>query len=158
VRKQAQSRHCFVCGIDNPFGLKMKFYTISPGIVETHYTAGEHHQGYPGIVHGGIIASMLDEVMGRVFMGDENPRFMVTGELKIKYRKPVPLGQVLTLRGEAVKDNGRVAKAIGTISGPDGTLLVEGEILVVNIPQHLIPPMDNQTLGWQVYPDQEVEG
>jgi hypothetical protein len=35
---------------------------------------------------------------------------------------------------------------------------VEGEILVVNIPQHLIPPMDNQTLGWQVYPDQEVEG
>lgn len=157
MKKQAQSRHCFVCGVENPFGLKMKFYTIAPGVVETHYTAHEHHQGYPGIVHGGIIASMMDEVMGRVFMGEENPRFMVTGELKIRYRKPVPIGQELTLRGEAVKDNGRIAKATGCIMASDGTVLVEGEILVVNIPNHLIQPVDNESLGWRVYPDQEVE-
>ena len=56
-------------------------------------------QGYPGVVHGGIIASMMDEVMGRVFMGGAIDRFMVTAELKIRYRKPVPILQKFNLEG-----------------------------------------------------------
>ncbi len=155
MKKQAQSSHCFVCGVENPSGLKMRFYDIAPGIVESTFTVSELYQGYPGVVHGGIIASMMDEVMGRVFMGADDPRFMVTAELKIRYRKPVPIQQKLTLRGQAVRDNGRVARATGTIHGPDGDLLVEGEIVVANIPERLVPPMDNETLGWKVYPDQE---
>lgn len=158
MKKQAQSSHCFVCGVENPFGLKMKFYDIAPGIVELTITVSELYQGYPGMVHGGIIASMMDEVMGRVFMGTDDPRFMVTAELKIRYRKPVPIQQNLILRGEAVRDNGRIARATGTIHGPDGTLLVEGEIVVANIPERLVPPINHKSLGWKVYPDQEEIG
>lgn len=87
--KQATSTHCFVCGVQNPSGLHMHFYNVSPGEVEANYTVSETYNGYPGIVHGGIIASMLDETMGRVFMETDPTRFMVTAELKIRYRLPV---------------------------------------------------------------------
>lgn len=153
LKKQAQSRDCFVCGVQNAYGLHMRFYEPEPGVVETNYIVDEHFQGYPGVVHGGIIASMMDEAMGRVFMGDNPPRFMVTAELKIRYRKPVPTSQPLKIRGELVSDNGRVGRAIGTIHGSKGELLVEGEIVVANIPQTLNPVDDYSNSGWQVYPD-----
>ena len=76
----------------------MHFYTIAPGEVEAHHILTDHYQGYPGVVHGGIIASMLDEVMGRVFMEGDPPRFMVTAELKIRYKKPVPVNTPLKLK------------------------------------------------------------
>ncbi len=155
MKKQAQSRDCFVCGVENRFGLHMKFYEPEPGVVETTYTVAEHFQGYPGVVHGGILASMMDEVMGRVFMGDNPPRFMVTAELKIRYRRPVPTNQPLTLRGKAIHDHGRIARAEGTIHSADGTLLVEGEIVVANIPPELNKAQDYAALGWKLYPDQE---
>lgn len=153
MEKQASSLHCFVCGVENAVGLKMKFFTKEPGIVEANYTVSEQYQGYPGIVHGGVIASMLDEVMGRVFMQDEPPRFMVTAELKIRYRKPVPINTPLLLRGKGIKDNGRIATAVGEIIGPDGSTLVQGEITVANIPQAMVTSVDYEALGWKVYPD-----
>ncbi len=153
IKKQAQSRDCFVCGVQNTYGLHMKFYEAEPGVVEANYTVDEHFQGYPGVVHGGIIASKMDEAMGRVFMGDNPPRFMVTAELKIRYRKPVPTSQPLVIRGVSVSDNGRVGRAIGTIHDSKGQLLVEGEIVVADIPQTLNPVDDYSNSGWQVYPD-----
>jgi len=155
VSKQAQARHCFVCGVDNPTGLRMKFYDLEPGIVEATYTVEERFQGYPGVVHGGIIASMMDEVMGRVFMGGGATRFMVTAELKLRYRKPVPVGKPLILRGKAVTDNGRVGRAEGYISDENGDILVQGEIVVANIPAALQSIDSVSDTGWQVYPDEE---
>jgi uncharacterized protein (TIGR00369 family) len=155
IKKQAQSRDCFVCGVQNATGLHMKFYENEPGVVEATYTVDEKFQGYPGVVHGGIIASMMDEVMGRVFMGNDPPRFMVTAELKIRYRKPVPTCEPLNLRGEAVSDNGRVGRAVGTIHDSKGNLLVQGEIVVANMPHNADPAQDYAALGWRVYPDQE---
>ncbi len=153
--KQAQSQHCFVCGVDNHTGLRMKFYDLEPGTVEATYTVPDRFQGYPGVVHGGIIASMMDEVMGRVFMGGGIDRFMVTAELKIRYRKPVPTGIPLTLRGKAVSDNGRIARAEGTILNADGEILAQGEIIVANLPAALKPAGESVGTGWKVYPDGE---
>ena len=71
--KQPNSRYCFVCGRENPYGLKMSFYEVEPGHALAEYTVPEHYQGYPGIVHGGIVATMLDETLGRAAMvGDQN--------------------------------------------------------------------------------------
>ena len=153
--KQATSRDCFVCGVQNPAGLHMHFYTTSPGEVEAHYNVSDHYQGYPGVVHGGIIASMLDEVIGRVFMEGDPPRFMVTAELKIRYKKPVPVNTPLLLRGHRVKDNGRVGQATGEIIGPTGDLLVTGEITVVNMPGPATSAVDLEDMGWKVYPEME---
>lgn len=155
--KQPGSSHCFVCGVENPHGLHMHFYTTAPGQVESVITVPEHFQGYPGIVHGGIIASMMDEVMGRVFMENGSGRFMVTAELKIRYRKPVPTQTPLTLRGRAIKDRGRIAQADGEILAPDGTVLVTGEIIVANLPEELRIVGNEAEMGWKVYPDEELK-
>jgi acyl-coenzyme A thioesterase PaaI-like protein len=152
-KKQPTSLSCFVCGIKNDAGLHMHFYDIGPGEVEALYTVDKRYQGYPGIVHGGILAAMMDEVTGRVFMQGEIPRFMVTAELKLRYRKPVPIDVPLKLHGIAIKDNGRVGKAIGTIQNMDGETLVESEIVVVNIPKTLNTNQDYEAIGWRVYPE-----
>ncbi|HEX2979072.1 MAG TPA: PaaI family thioesterase [Anaerolineaceae bacterium] len=101
--KQASARRCFVCGVENEHGLGLKFYETGPGEVIAEVTVPEHFQGYPGVVHGGIVASMLDEVAGRTLMGDVSPRFMVTARLTVRYRKPVPLGAKLVLKGHVSK-------------------------------------------------------
>ena len=92
--KQPNSKMCFVCGLENPIGLHLHIYETEPGVVESIYIAPEHFQGYPGVLHGGIVASLLDEISGRAHMGSDpaHPRFMFTGKLEVKYRKNVPVG------------------------------------------------------------------
>jgi uncharacterized protein (TIGR00369 family) len=153
MNKQPNSLNCFVCGVNNPIGLKMTFYNLGPGEVQAEYTVPEQYQSYPGIVHGGIISSIMDEVMGRVFMQNGSDRFMVTAKLSIRYRKPVPIGKPLKILGHATSDNGKIGKAVGEMFGPDGEKLVDGEIVVANIPSSLKMPDNQEGMGWKVYPD-----
>ena len=110
-QRQPNSRHCFVCGLENSFGLKLRFDEISPGKVTSECTLGEEYQGYPGVVHGGIIAAILDEMAGRSQMGGDPPRFLATAKLDIRYRKNVPTGEPLQLIGVAGKSKRRTATA-----------------------------------------------
>lgn len=153
LTQQPNSRHCFVCGVENPYGLSLKFYEPKPGEVIVDYTVPEHFQGYPGVVHGGIVAAMLDEVAGRVHMTENPPRFMYTARLDIRYRKNVPVGKRLRIVGRAIKSKRRTATAIGEIYGPDGDLLAEAEVLLVNVPDDMLGEVDLQALGWKVYPE-----
>ncbi|MBK7452697.1 MAG: PaaI family thioesterase [Anaerolineales bacterium] len=112
--KQPNSRHCFICGLENPIGLHLHFYETEPGVVETIYTAPDHFQGYPGVLHGGIVAAILDETSGRAFMGSADaPRFMFTGKLEVKYRKNVPVGKPLKIVGKAIKDRKKFRRGMG---------------------------------------------
>ena len=77
---QPNSRHCFVCGLENHFGLKLRFIETGPGEVSAEYTVPDQFQGYPGLVHGGIVTAMLDEVTGRAHMSDGETRFMYTAK------------------------------------------------------------------------------
>jgi acyl-coenzyme A thioesterase PaaI-like protein len=151
--KQPNSLHCFVCGVANSFGLRLKFYEGVPGEVTAEYTVPEEYQGYPGIVHGGIVAAMLDEICGRTLMGSDPPRFMFTAHLNIHYRRNVPVGEPLRLIGHASKNKERSATAIGEIYGPDGTLLAQAEALLVDVPADIVTSTDLEALGWKVYPD-----
>ena len=155
MNKQPASKNCFVCGRANLYGLKLAFYETAPGEVSATYTVPEHYQGYPGVVHGGIIAAMLDEVTGRTLMPSGGTRFMVTAKLSVRYRKPVPVGQPLRLVGHAGKDDGRVGQARGEIYSADGSLLAEAEAVMVNLPAEVLPDVDPENLGWKVYPDEE---
>ena len=60
MEKQPNSRMCFLCGIDNPIGLKLKFYTDEEGRCIARFRPKPEHQGYPGQLHGGIISALLD--------------------------------------------------------------------------------------------------
>jgi acyl-coenzyme A thioesterase PaaI-like protein len=150
--KQANSRTCFVCGLDNPFGLHLKFYETNPGEVTVEFTPPLEYQGYPGVLHGGIVAAILDETAGRAHMGGFPPRFMFTAKLAVRYRKNVPVGQPLKIVGKAGRDRGRMAESWAGIYGPDGALLAEADALLVNLPEAPDPGLLD-SIGWKVYPD-----
>jgi len=154
MKKQPNSLHCFVCGIENPIGLNLKFYEVEDGIIETTFTAPEHLQGYPGILHGGIAASILDETSGRALMGDpSSPRFMFTGKLEIRYRKNIPIGKPLRIIGKSIKSRKKTAEGWAGIYNAKGELLAEANALLIDVPNSLLSQSDRDTLGWKVYPD-----
>ncbi len=152
--KQPNSRMCFLCGLENPVGLHLHLYEVEPGVIETTYTAPDHFQGYPGVLHGGIVASILDEVCGRVHMGSDpsQPRFMFTAKLEVKYRKNVPINQPLKIVGKAGKSKGKAAEGWAGIYVND-ELLAEANALLVNVPDSQFDVSNLDELGWKVYPD-----
>ena len=154
TKKQPGSKFCFVCGNENPVGLKLDFYTTSPGQSRADITISSDYEGYPGTVHGGIIAAILDETGGRAFMEPPN-RFMVTAQLNIRYRKPVPTGTPLVVLGTTGERRGRVSYAVSEIQDLRGDVLAEAELVLVNIPTSQLAKLDSADLGWQVYPDEE---
>ena len=151
--KQPNSNHCFVCGVSNPIGLNLSFYLTGPGEVTAEYTVPYDYEGYPGVVHGGIVAAMLDEVCGRAHMSGNPPRFMYTARLEVRYRKNVPIGQPLRVVGRVEKSKNRSATSKAVIYGPDGTALAEAEALLIDLPQEVFESADLEALGWEVYPD-----
>jgi acyl-coenzyme A thioesterase PaaI-like protein len=152
---QPNSQHCFVCGLANPFGLHLRFYDTGSGEVTAEVTIPEQYQGYPGVVHGGIVAAMLDEAAGRSHMGGDPPRFMFTARLEVRYRKNVPVGQPLRLVGVAGKSKSRMAAATSAIYNADGLLLAEADALLIDVPEETLQGADLETLGWKVYPENE---
>src|SRR5437879_7367000 len=91
-------QRCFVCGQHNPYGLHLVFRLENNSIV-ADFQPREEHQGVPGIIHGGIVASILDEALGRTSIVAEQPEWTMTGRLEVRYRRYVPSGQVM--RGRA---------------------------------------------------------
>jgi uncharacterized protein (TIGR00369 family) len=152
--KQPGSKNCFVCGRENSAGLKLDFYTPSTGQSRAKFMLPDKYEGYPGIVHGGIIATILDETGGRAYMDSQHP-FMVTAQLNVRYRKPVPIKTTLIAYGEAVERRGRVSKAHSEIRDLDGEVLAEAELVLVDIPEEEIEGVDLKAMGWHVYPDKE---
>ena len=151
MEKQPNSRMCFVCGIDNPIGLHLKFYTDDEGRCIARFQPRPEHQGYPGQLHGGLISSLLDETMGRVLTPHDI--WAMTGRLEIKFKKPVPLDQELTIVGELINGRSRAYEARGKIRLPDGTVLVEGSGLYIRIPDEVVEQAKSQLDFWEIVPD-----
>ena len=151
MEKQPNSRMCFVCGIENPIGLKLKFYTDDEGRCITRFRPREEHQGYPGNLHGGVISTLLDETMGRVLIHQNV--WAITGRLEIKFAKPVPLDRELTVIGELTRNRSRAYEARGEIRLPDGTVLVEGSGRYIRIPDQAIQETRSGLDFWEVVPD-----
>ncbi|MBN1536055.1 MAG: PaaI family thioesterase [Anaerolineales bacterium] len=154
---QPSSKNCFVCGIANPCGLHLKFIEDVPGEVTCDFIVPENFEGYPGIVHGGVVSAILDEVSGRSVMGDpDDPRFMFTAKMEVRFHKNIPVGCPLHAVGKMGKSKKRVATVTGGIYDMDGTLLAECESLLVDIPAEMIEGVDMEALGWKVYTDEEI--
>ena len=154
--KQPNSKMCFICGLENPVGLHLHMYETEPGIVETTYTAPEHFQGYPGVLHGGIVSAIIDEVAGRSHMGSDpnDPRFMFTAKLEVKYRKNVPINKPLKIIGRAGKSRSRSAEAwAGIYDEETNELLAEGNVLLINVPEDQFDTSRLNELGWKVVPE-----
>lgn len=115
---------CFACGRDNNIGLKLKFHQEGDS-VRSEFVPGELHQGWPGVVHGGIICTMLDEVIG--YSAGFQGLYAVTANMNVHYRKPAMVGHKLLLSAEVASVEGRDVKANGRIELEDGTLIAEAD-------------------------------
>lgn len=155
--RQPNSRYCFVCGVSNPIGLHLHFDQTAPGEITVEIKLPEQYQGYPGIVHGGIIAAMLDEVAGRVHMGSaDQPRFMFTARLDVRYRKNVPTETPLRVVGTAGESKGRMAEAKAAIYNMDGELLADASAVLVDVPDRIMKDVNLESVGWRIYPEDQI--
>ncbi len=135
-KKQPGSKMCFVCGVNNDFGLHASFYETDAGELVAFIKPSEQHQGYPGRMHGGIAAAILDETIGRaVCIGKNDQIWGVTLELKTRFRRPVPLSQELKIVGRVISEGNRTFEGTGEIVLPNGEIAVsaEGKYLRVDI-------------------------
>lgn len=152
LKKQPNSDYCFVCGRKNPHGLYMTFYDNGENEVLSEYTVPEAFQGYPGVVHGGIVSAMLDEVVARVSMIKDRHRFMMSVKLEVKFRHPVPTETPLKIVGRIVRLGSRLGKAVGEIYVPDGQLVAESAMTLADIPSELLGSANLEALGWAIDP------
>lgn len=156
MERQPNSRYCFVCGVQNQYGLNMVFYTDGPGRTKAEYTIPEVFQGYTGIAHGGVVAAILDEAAGRTVMGEENPRrVVVTARMDVRYRRPVPVSQPLLITGELLEEKGKVVKARSKIINQQGLLLAEADVTLVEIPAELKEQISWEPADWRIYPGRD---
>lgn len=150
--KQPNSDFCFVCGRKNPHGLYMTFFDNGQNEVYSDYTVPAAFQGYPGIVHGGVVAAMLDEVVARVAMIADHHHFMMSVKLEVKYRHPVPTEQPLRVVARIERLRGRLGKAVGEIYLPDGQLAAESAMTLADVPLELLQHTNLEALGWRIDP------
>ena len=115
---------CFVCGPKNECGLGLKF-DRSGDKVTTRYTPLDHHQGFPGILHGGIISSLLDEVMSRVSVLEG--KWTQTVKLEVIFRRPISLCQTVTAEAKKVGERRKLVQAEGMILLEDGSFAAEAK-------------------------------
>lgn len=151
---QPNSDHCFACGINNPVGLKLRFYQTAPDEVTAEITPPADYEGFPGILHGGITASILDEAVCRAHMGTDplTTPLLYTAELNVKYKQKIPVGQPLRVVGKQGKRMRWIVQSTAYIYSADGTLLAEASATLVDLPNQL-SEQDWEKLGWKVYPE-----
>ena len=118
---------CFACGSQNPIGLKLAFREENSTYMTT-FTPKEEHQSYNGIVHGGILSTLLDEVMA----GYINAKGLnaVTAKLEVRFRQPTPIREELTIIAQIVSKRRNLYEMSGQITLPDGTITAEGKAVV----------------------------
>ncbi len=114
------SKPCFVCGEDNPAGLKTRFY-VENGLVKAPLQASPHHCGYRDTVHGGVIAALMDEAMGWAAARATGIMY-VTAELAVRYLRPARQDIRLTVVAEVVKTTKRLAEAKAELVDEEGTV------------------------------------
>jgi acyl-coenzyme A thioesterase PaaI-like protein len=152
--KQHNSRMCFVCGLKNPAGLKASFFEIESNQLVGLFTPCEHHQGYPGRLHGGMAAAILDETIGRAMNIQSDEVWGVTVDLQVRYKQPVPLDTELRVVGRITSENRRLFEGTGEILLPDGQVAVQAEGKYIKLPLDQIADFDYDEQEWKSIPDE----
>ena len=122
--------NCFVCGENNPGGLHLNFeIDREKQTLKTTFTASTTFQGWDGIVHGGIISTLLDEAMSKLSF--ELGHNAVMASLEVRFKKPAPILESLHVYGEITEVSKRLVKAKARVVKQDGTILAEGKSTLI---------------------------
>lgn len=137
---EESGNHCFGCGTLNPRGLHLHFEFDTANAEEISASAQiqltKTHQGPPGYVHGGIIATLLDESMSK--LNRLLDVVAMTRHMEVDYLRPVPIDAELTITSRHVRRDGRKIFHAAEIVGPDGNVLARGKALFVVIDPTLV--------------------
>lgn len=114
---------CFVCGRDNPIGLKLEFRMPSENEIESEFVSKPQFQGFEGLLHGGIIMLLLDEVM--VNLAWKKGLNAVSADLHVRLKKAVRTGEKVVLKGRIVGEDKRIVRTEAVALSPEGQLLAE---------------------------------
>ena len=115
--------HCFACGATNPIGMRLEI-ELGEGTASASWTAGDDFVGWTDKVHGGILATLLDEVM--CWAPSSFDSWAVTAEMSVRYRSPASPGERLTATARVAERRRRIYQVTGEVRGEDGRLVVEG--------------------------------
>lgn len=126
LKKQTNSKMCIICGMDNHAGVHAPFYEMENGSVISLFSFQDVHQSYPERTHGGLISTMLDEIIGRAIWVLEPDVWGVTMDINVKFRKPVPYEAPIKAYGKIIKNSKRGFTGVGYILDQDDNILAEG--------------------------------
>jgi len=144
---------CFVCGRDNPFGLKSRFYELETGELLAVFQPAIEHQGYPGRLHGGLAATLLDETIGRAIMlTHADTVWGVTVDFSMRLKKPIPLDKEVRVLARITEDRKRLFKGSGEILLSDGSVAVEGKGRYLKMDISRIADFNVEEQEWKVVP------
>ncbi|MDQ2935271.1 MAG: PaaI family thioesterase [Chloroflexota bacterium] len=115
--------HCFACGASNPIGMRLHI-ELSDGAARTEWVVGDDYVGWSDKLHGGIIATLLDEVMA--WAPSSFDSWAVTAEMSVRYRASASPGERLTASARVARRRRRIYEVVGEVRGPDGRLIAEG--------------------------------
>lgn len=141
--------NCFGCGSQNPIGLHLQFYRLADGEgAWAEWTPTREYEGYNGMIHGGIICSLLDEIMAWSLYARST--WAVTATMQTKFRKPVHVGEVVRLVGRVTRDRGRVLEIHGEIRrAEDDVLLAEADSTFMRVPESQAQEWNQRYLATQ---------
>jgi len=132
--QKPQGYHCFACGTANPIGLNLQFYRLGDAVY-SEIALEKNHEGWENMAHGGIVSTLLDEVMSWAIMYFKKT-FLVTRKMEVKYIRPVLIGTPLVIKGEVMDDSTPPkVKARAEIRDDEGNLLVRslGEFIELSM-------------------------
>ncbi len=127
------NQNCFVCGMKNPRGLRLTFdYNEELDRVEAEVTFPAHLQGWGNVVHGGLISTVLDEIMIKAAAARKLK--CVTGEITVKFKKPTLTNKRYTVTGKIIDIKKRIAFTEGSVQEPGGkvTAYASGKLFMVD--------------------------
>jgi acyl-coenzyme A thioesterase PaaI-like protein len=125
---------CYVCGDEHAMGLGLRVVAGEGLTLSGEFTVTEHHQGAPGLAHGGLLTAAFDDALGSLNWLLTAPA--VTGRLETDFRRPVPVGSTLHISAEVVGVKGRkvFTRAVGRLDAPDGPVALTAAALFVQVP------------------------
>ncbi len=151
---QPTSRSCFVCGRDNPLGLKTRWVSdLGAGEARCQVTLPEAFNSYPGVVHGGIVTALLDEAMVRALLLEGGfDDLLVTARMEVAFRRATPTGQPVTVTARIRRRSSSRAQAEAEVRLADGSVTATAEALLARPTPEVAAAWSAERSGWRVDP------
>ncbi len=146
-KPKPRKNHCFGCGHDNPQGMRLKFSLDEASRQAIcHFKLSRKYTGPPGHAHGGIIATILDEAMGKV--NKFRNVLALTSAMEVRYLRPVPLGKALTVVGQEQGVEGRKHINVAEIRNDQGEVLARstGTFIAIDPEKMFARQRDSRTV------------